>query len=128
MRRRPALTALTILLMAAACGGGDGVVDGPAQTDIDGEAPYGVGVEVGETYDYTLYTHCGIEWTPIDGVWWQASAPLNDGSGNPPSGWGNPYDKGEMDIVDAARAIYRGGPSDVEFERTEVVDAPFACE
>lgn len=81
-----------------------------------------------ETYEYTLYTHCGIEWTRIDGVWWQASAPLNDGNANPPSGWGNPYDKGEMEVVDAATAIYRGGPSDVEFERTGVVDAPFACD
>ena len=40
---------------------------------------------------------------------------------------GNPYDKGEMEIVDRSTAIYRGGPRDVEFERTDEVEVPFAC-
>lgn len=128
VRRLPVLTALAILLAVAACGGGGDVSDGPDQADIDGDPPYGAGVEVGGTYGYTLYTHCGIEWTRIDGVWWRASTPLNDGNGNPPSGWGNPYDEGVMDIANGATAVYRGGPNGhVEFERTDVVDAPFAC-
>jgi len=128
VRRTLALAALPIVLLVAACSGADDLVDGPAQADIDGEPPYGIGAEVGATYDYTLYTHCGIKWTRIDGVWWQASTPLNDGNANPPPSWGNPYDAGEMEIVDEATAIYRGGPSDVEFKRTEIVEAPFACD
>lgn len=135
--RPPIFIAVAILLLTSACsgdddtvgsGGGGDVVDGPAQADIDDEPPYGVGIEVGETYDYTLYTHCGIEWTRIDGVWWQTPTPLSDGNANPPSGWANPYDKGQMDIVDDSTAIYRGGPGEVEFERTDVTDAPFVCD
>lgn len=130
------LLALSALISASSCvddgdavssGGGGEVVNGPAQADIDDEPPYGAGVEVGETYGYTLYTHCGIEWTRIDGVWWMATLPLSDGNANPPPGWGNPYDKGEMEIVDRSTAIYRGGPRDVEFERTDEVEVPFAC-
>ena len=75
----------------------------------------------------TLYTHCGIEWTRIGGMWWRASTPLSDGNGNPPFGWGNPYDKGEMEIVDRSTAIYQGGPSAVEFKRTDEDVAPFVC-
>lgn len=102
--------------------------DGPAQTDITSEPPYGPGVEVGETYDYVMYTHCGIEWTRIDGVWWRTN-PLNAGNANPPPGWGNPYDDGELHVADEDTAVYRGGPGvEVEFERTDTVDAPFACD
>ncbi len=104
----------------AACGG---VV--PPRTD--NEPPYGAGVDVGETYDYVLNTHCGIEWTRIDGVWWRTT-PLDDGSGNPPAGWGNPYDSGQLQVVDETTAIYSGGPDvDVTFERTDLVEPPFVC-
>jgi len=130
MRRR----SLAVLLLAGAmalgaCGDDDdGVVNGPAQEAIDNESPYGPGVEVGETYDYDLYTHCGVQWARIDGVWWQTT-PLNDGGGNPPGGWGNPYDVGELRVVDEGTAVYSGGPGvDVEFERTDLVEAPFTCE
>jgi hypothetical protein len=131
------LIVLSVVTSASACSddddavssvGGGEVVGGPAQADIDDEPPYGAGAEVGETYEYTLYTHCGIEWTRIDGVWWRAPLPLSDGNANPPPGWGNPYDKGEMKIVDKSTAVYQGGAQDVEFERTDEVDAPFACE
>jgi hypothetical protein len=102
-------------------------VDGPARADIDNEPPYGPGVQVGESYDYVLSTHCGVEWARIDGVWWRTT-PRNDGSANPPSGWGNPYDAGRLQIVDGFTAVYAGGPDvDVEFERTDAVEAPFTC-
>ena len=53
---------------------------------------------------------------------------INDGSANPPSGWGNPYDAGRLQIVDGVTAVYAGGPDvDVEFERTDTVEAPFNC-
>ena len=131
MNRRPlALIAIAALISGSACAGDDrdDAVDGPAQADIDNESPYGPGAEVGESYEYTLYTHCGIEWTRIDGVWWEATSPLSDGNANPPPGWGNPYDEGEMEIVDASTAVFRGGPTDVEFQRTDQVEVPFACE
>lgn len=103
--------------------------EGPAQADVADEPPYGPGAEVGETYDDVLYTHCGIEWARIDGVWWQAT-PLDDGRPSLlPVGWGDPYDAGELEIVTATSAIYRGGPdAEVEFERTDRAEAPFTCQ
>lgn len=103
--------------------------EGPTQADVANEPPYGPGAEVGETYDYVLYTHCGIEWARIDGVWWQA-IPLDDGRPSLlPAGWGDPYDAGELEIVTATSATYRGGPdAEVEFERTGRAEAPFTCQ
>lgn len=137
MTRRLVLALVVCFAMAfAACGDEDGVatgdrpqvVEGPAQADIDNEPPYGPGAEVGESYDYVLYTHCGIEWARIDDVWWRTT-PLDDGNANPPSGWGNPYDAGELLVVDDTAAVYSGGPNvEVEFERTDLSEVPFACE
>ena len=98
-----------------------------APTDVVEPPPYGPGVEVGQSYDYSLYTHCGIEWAQIDGAWWQTPAPLDDGNANPPPGWGNPFDTGVLEIVDETTAVYRGGPdSEVEFSRTEVAESPLS--
>ncbi len=63
------------------------------------ELPCGSGVEIGSSYPYQLYTHCGIRWAYFDGHWWKASPALDDGSGNPPSGWGNPFDNGSMVLI-----------------------------
>lgn len=134
MRHRllPALV-LCFTVTLAACGDNDaagnrpGVVEGPVQADIDNEPPYGPGAEVGASYDYVLDTHCGIEWARIDGVWWRTT-PLNDGNANPPSGWGNPRDAGELLLVDDTTAVYTGGPDvEVEFKRTDLTDPPFVC-
>lgn len=123
-------TALVILVLAAAvlsgCGDDDRT-EGPAQEAIDNQPPYGPGVQVGESYDYDLYTHCGIEWARIDGVWWQ-TAPLDDGNANPPDGWGNPYDAGRLVVDTETTATYTSeAGTAVEFERTDVEVAP-ACE
>ena len=113
--------------MLAACGGDHGVT-GPPMADIDNKPPYGPGVEVGKSYDYVLYTHSGIEWARIDGVWWHA-VPIDDGNGNPPSGWGNPYNAGELVVMDDFTAVYGSGrDNNVEFKRTNNVKAPFVCQ
>ncbi|GEM_PF-2458033 len=70
--------------------------------------PCSAGVEVGKHYPYQLYTHCGIRWAYFDGRWWQATPPLDDGSGNPPRGWGNPYAPGTMEMVSASLARFTG--------------------
>ncbi|MFN3257287.1 MAG: hypothetical protein ACE37B_16520 [Ilumatobacter sp.] len=123
---RPALVAIGGLTLVA-CGGA-AVVEGPADADLADRPPYGPGVEVGETYDYVLYVHCGVEWARVDGVWWR-TMPIDDGNANPPAGWGNPYDAGELLVLDDVTAVYRGGPDvAVEFARTDIVEAPDACE
>jgi hypothetical protein len=55
---------------------------------------------------YALYTHCGIADARIDGHWYLASRPLSDGAGNPPSGWGNPYQRGSMRLLSGGRAEF----------------------
>jgi hypothetical protein len=59
---------------------------------------------------FDLFTHCGINGAMIDGVWWQAAPELNDGNGNPPNGWGNPYQAGVLHFTDDANAIFTGTP------------------
>jgi hypothetical protein len=76
---------------------------------------------------YQLYTHCGIEWAKINGTFWQARHPLSDGNGNPPSGWGNPYQKGTLVFVGATTARFESAPGNVTFERTSLKQPPFIC-
>lgn len=59
---------------------------------------------------FELYTHCGTDKSLIefDGQFWQAvgPGPLNDGSGNPPPGFGNPSDRGWIARIDDDTAAY----------------------
>lgn len=55
---------------------------------------------------YSLYTHCGIDEAKVAGRWYRASPPLSDGQGNPPPGWNNPMQDGQVRVV---------SPTEVEF-------------
>jgi hypothetical protein len=79
-----------------------------------------------------LYTHCGINGVMIDGVWWEASPVLSGGSANPPTGWGNPYQKGVLHFNDSATATFTGtseaGDTLVaSFHRTSSTEFPLIC-
>lgn len=76
---------------------------------------------------YRLYTHCGIEWTRIRGTFWRAVPPLSDGSGNPPGGWGNPYQRGTLTFTGAATAVFSARPGTVTFRRTARRTPPIIC-
>ena len=52
---------------------------------------------------YDLYTHCGIREANVDNRWYVADTPLSDGSGNPPAGWGNPYQAGTITFLSPTR-------------------------
>ena len=60
---------------------------------------------------FELYTHCGIDKSLIefDGEFWQAvgPGPLNDGNGNPPAGFGNPFDLGWIARTEDESAVYQ---------------------
>jgi hypothetical protein len=46
---------------------------------------------------FSLYTHCGIHELMVDGRWYErVGGNLDDGHGNPPAGWGNPYQAGTL--------------------------------
>ena len=57
-----------------------------------------VSISVGSSAPYDLYTHCGVLSATINGQIFYAAPVLSGGSGNPPPGWGNPYDGGEMTL------------------------------
>jgi hypothetical protein len=45
----------------------------------------GAGINIAELssrHTVVLITHCGIEWTKINGTYWRAVHPLSDGNGN----------------------------------------------
>lgn len=51
---------------------------------------------------YSLYTHCGIRELRYGGAWYAHDGGLlDDGNGNPPRGWGNPYQAGRLAIAGA---------------------------
>jgi hypothetical protein len=56
---------------------------------------------------YSLYTHCGIREARIGGTYFVADQPLDDGQGNPPPGWGNPYQSGTVSTPSPLVAVFR---------------------
>ena len=55
---------------------------------------------------YDLYTHCGIDYARVGNRYYEATPPLSDGSGNPPPGWGNPYQPGIMTVISPTQAVF----------------------
>jgi hypothetical protein len=76
---------------------------------------------------YQLYTHCGIGWARIGGRWWRAEHPLSDGNGNPPAGWGNPFQNGTLTFTSASSARFDSAAGTVTFERTQRTRPPVIC-
>lgn len=76
---------------------------------------------------YQLYTHCGVKWAKIDGTFWRAKHPLSDGSGNPPAGWGNPFQDGTLVFVGPTTARFDSPAGGVTFERTSRTEPPTIC-
>ena len=78
------------------------VIPQPRDTGCAGryeKPPCGPGAEIGRPYSYTIYTHCGIRSAFFDGRRWIADPILSVDNVNPPPGWGNPFDKGSMELV-----------------------------
>jgi hypothetical protein len=55
---------------------------------------------------YNLYTHCGIDYVRVGNRYYVAIPPLSDGSGNPPPGWGNPYQPGTLTVISPTQAVF----------------------
>jgi len=77
---------------------------GPATQSAGHVRPSGL---AGSPQRYQLYTHCGINEALIGNRYFEAVHPLSDGQGNPPSGWGNPYQAGTMTLLSPATAVFR---------------------
>ena len=72
-------------------------------SEVDRSAP----ATLGEDYAYNLNTHCGVREAVFDrGRRWLANPPLDDGHGNPPTGWGNPTTRGTMVLMREDLAVF----------------------
>jgi hypothetical protein len=59
--------------------------------------------------DFDLYTHCGVRETRIGTGYYLADRVLDDGQGNPPPEWGNPFQRGTMTVHPDGTAIFTAG-------------------
>ncbi len=79
---RSSVLGVLSLALLSACGGGQPQDVAPQSSAARGQS-------------FSLYTHCGIDELRLDGKFYQRVAgPLDDGSGNTPKGWDNPYQAG----------------------------------
>jgi hypothetical protein len=58
---------------------------------------------------FELMTHCGIDHAIVRGVMYRADPFLDDGNHNPPEGWTNPYEIGDMRIEEDGTATFTSG-------------------
>ncbi len=107
VRTRTKLLPIVALVVLAACG----VLGVPRHSVPPAPIPGAPDWE-----RFKLYTHCGIDFGTIGfaNEHWEATGPgpLNDGSGNPPDGFGNPWDEGW---------IVRLGPNDARYVSSQGV-------
>ncbi|MCX5201368.1 hypothetical protein OG897_07870 [Streptomyces sp. NBC_00237] len=54
-------------------------------------------------------THGGIREARIGATYFAAETPLDDVSGNPPEGWGNPSRPGTMTLLSETEAVFTDG-------------------
>ena len=87
MAEKIRLTSLTVTLLAVLCACADPATP---MTEARPEAP----TPTVSGMPIVLYTHRGIEELRVDNTFFIAETSLDDGQGNPPPGWGNPYQAG----------------------------------
>jgi hypothetical protein len=99
-----ALAAFLVAVSISACADESGgtVLGGPPSTTEPST------ISVGETVDFSMYTHCGVESTRINGRVWNATDPLYSSLEmlGPPDGWGDPYQDGRLTLQSAGRAVF----------------------
>ncbi len=84
--------------LTAACGSASSPIAAPTAPTAKTTAPKPV--------PYNLYTHCGIDYVQVGNRYYEATPPLSDGSGNPPPGWGNPYQAGTLTVISPTQAVF----------------------
>jgi hypothetical protein len=121
---RRTIAAATLLLLAA-CAGRAGPVAGPDPSPVRTPQPVWSSTPLpngmwrtwpassparpGVAYAFTLYTHCGLDHSvDFDESLWKSIGPADDGQGNPPAGFNNPFDEGTMTLEAGDVAVFRG--------------------
>jgi hypothetical protein len=132
MRRLTTIALLAALLGAGACAGRAGPAAGPQPSrhasprvtpdpaHVEGRSsplpdgryrfwPASEPAEPGAAYAFELYTHCGLDHlVDFDASLWAVIGTADDGNGNPPEGFNNPFDEGTMTLVEGDVAEFRG--------------------
>ncbi|WP_435298033.1 hypothetical protein [Streptomyces sp. YPW6] len=90
-----------VLMLAA------GVLTGCTQVDDGADAVRAT--SSGRTIPFDLYTFCGIDEARIGSTYFEAEAPLSDGSGNPPEGWDNLTQRGARTLKSETEALFTDG-------------------
>ena len=119
------LVATGLLLVAAA-----GCSQARQPPEADGRATTTAGAPTqpaSASEPYELYTHCGIRWAKIRGTFWYPETELSDGSGNPPKGWGNPYQSGRLTFQSARTATFTSPAGQVVFHWSADTNPPLIC-
>jgi hypothetical protein len=98
--RGPVMASAVVAGILVACG------SGPA-AHVTSPARLSAAAAVGSPQPYQLYTHCGVDEARIGNRYFEAVHPLSDGQGNPPPGWGNPYQQGTMTLLSPTTAVFR---------------------
>lgn len=104
------------LVALTACGASEDTPSHAEEMAYSESAP-----PVGESVEFFLYTHCGIESLRLDGRLWHAVQPLygEDGTGSPPEGWGDPYQEGELTLDSEQHVTFEARGTRVAFVPSE---------
>lgn len=125
-RHMRALIALLVAVAVSGCAEGAPGPDGGTPVSISGEST----VSVGQTIDFSMYTHCGVESTRINGRVWNAVDPLYASPERlgPPDGWGDPYQAGELTLESVDRAVFAALGQRVVLMPSETGEALRPCD
>lgn len=82
--------------------------DRPDHTDSVENTDEPVGSDSpGDAEPFSIYTHCGIDEVHYQGEWYERiGGVLDDGNGNPPSGWDNGDHPGSMARIDDTTIVF----------------------
>jgi len=64
---------------------------------------------------FALFTHCGIYEARVQDTFFVAEQQLDDGHGNPPAGWGNPYQRGTITVTGSGAVFHDDSGHTVSF-------------
>lgn len=122
-------TAFVACLLAAAVTGctNQRTVDDNAGPHVAITAP--AVLSVGQSVDFSIHTHCGVEGAHINGQAWKAVEPLYSSSEKlgPPDGWGNPFQNGTLTLESPQRAVFVAPGKKVVLVPSTGSETPFPC-
>lgn len=80
---------------------------------------------VGTRAHFTVFAHCGVQFTTIDGETWRTKL-RDDGQGNPPDGWPQQI-AGTLSRPSEDRAVFTSDAIPVTLVFRPAPDAKYAC-